>query len=424
MCLVSLPLMAKPVVHIQQWQTKNGARVLFVRAPQIPMLDAAVIFKAGSVYDAKHAGLATLTNAMLNEGAGRLNANQLAETFDGVGAEFSNGVDKESGLLAFRSLVKPQYLRKALNNFELILKYPTFPNKSIVRIKKQMLISLQASKQQPNYVAQRTFSKLIWGKHPYANSSRGNEHSIPLLNKAQVKMFYQRYYVANNATVILVGDVSTAQAKIIAEKIMHKLPAGKKVAPLVKVPNNKAAVKHLDFPSSQTSILIGEVGVSRNDKNYLALSVASYILGGNNLNSILMSTVREKYGLTYGIYGQFQALTQKGAFIISLKTRNDQAARAIDITKQELSRYIENGPTQKQLNAAKSYLLGSFPLAIASNASLLQNLATIATYNLPLNYLDTYRKRVRALTVQKIKTDFQKAVRENRLVVVSVGGKS
>lgn len=415
---------AKPVVHIQHWYTTKGTDVYFVRAPQIPMLDVAVMFKAGSVYDGKQYGLASLTNSMLNEGAGRLNATELAEHFDAVGAQFGNSVDKESAVLAFRTLVNKQYLQAALNNFNLIVTQPTFPNKSIARLKKQMLIGLQAAKQQPDYVASRTFAKLIWGQHPYANPSNGNEHSIPLLTQAAVKAFYQRYYVARNATVLLVGDVSTQQAKQIANEIVQKLPRGQTAPKVSAVKTNQPAVKNVAFPSSQTSIMIGAVGVSRTDKDYISLSVASYILGGSNLNSILMSTVREKYGLTYGIYSNFQAQRQRGAFIISLKTRNDQAQRAVAITKKELQQYIKNGPTEKQLSAAKNYLLGSFPLAIASNASLLKNLLTMAKYHLPLNYFDTYQANIKALTTEQIKTAFQKAVQEKRLVIVSVGGKA
>lgn len=421
--LLSSTICAKSILNIHQWKTSNGIRVLFVRAPQIPMLDVAVVFKAGSIYDAGHFGLATLTNAMLNEGAGTFNVDKLANQFDNVGANFSNTASKETSVFMLRTLVKPTNLNAALNTFGLILNNPSFPASSVQRIKQQMLVGLNAAKQQPDYLAAKAFSKAIWGQHPYAYPTEGNEKTVANLTEAEVKAFYNRYYVAQNAMIVMVGDVSQVQAHVIASRLLGKLPAGVPAVEPTEASANQAAKQHIDFPSSQNSIMIGTLGISRRSPDYLPLTIGNYIFGGGSFSSILMKNVREKYGLTYGVYSRFSALTERGAFLISLKSRNDKAQRASNMVQDYLAQFMANGPTKAQLTAAKNYLLGSFPLNISSNSQILSAVMDIGYYHLPLDYLDTYRARVKAVTVTQIKTAFNDTLNLKNLVVVSVGGK-
>ncbi len=416
-------VIAAPVVNIQNWRTENGVRVLFVKAPQIPMVDMAVIFKAGSIHDGNQLGLAALTNAMLNEGAGKRNVDELAQQFDDVGAQFDNNVSKETSVLTLRSLVKPDVLKSALENFSLILQQPTFPEGSVERLKQQIMVGLKAAQQQPGYLAGRAFAKAIWGTSVYANSTLGTVSSVPTLSRAEVSRFYHQYYVARNALVVIVGDVTRKKAEAMAEEVIGKFPRGEAAHMPMPVDTNTGLNKHIDFPSTQNTILIGELGVKRSAPDYLSLKVGNYILGGaGNLGSILMSNVREKYGLTYGVYSRFDMLSETGAFVINLKSRNDEAVRASNMTQSYLADFIAKGPTEPQLKAAKDYLVGSFPLGISSNSAILSIVADIGYYNLPLNYLDTYRKQVEAISGTKIELAFAKEVDVKRLVVLSVGG--
>ena len=413
---------AQSILNIQQWKTSNGIRVLFVRAPQVPMLDVAVVFKAGSIYDANHFGLATLTNAMLNEGAGQLSVDQLANQFDNVGAIFSNSASKETSVLMLRTLVKPANLQTALNTFSLILTKPNFPESSLQRIKQQMLVGLKSAAQDPGYLASRAYATAIWGKHPYANPTEGNEQTIPTLTQAQVKAFYNQYYVAQNAMVVMVGDVTEVQAHVIASQLIGKLPAGVPAVAPTEANSNQPAKQSIAFPSSQNTIMIGTLGIKRSNPNYLPLTIGNYIFGGGSFSSILMNNVREKYGLTYGVYSNFSALTAPGAFTISLKSRNDKAQRASNMVQDYLADYMASGPTAAQLTAAKNYLLGSFPLRISSNSQILSVVMDIGYYGLPLDEVDTYRARVKAVTAAQIKTAFNETLHLKNLVVISVGG--
>jgi len=422
-CLFANNLFAKSAVQIHQWHTRNDVRVLFVQATQVPILDIAAVFKAGSVYDGKHKGLASLTNGMLNEGAGPYSVNELAVQFDKLGAQFSNRVSEEMSIVSLRTLTQPSVLQAALKTFSLILTQPTFPQDSVSRLKKQMLISLKVSQQQPSYIAAREFAKLIWGTHPYANPIGGTVGTIPTLSQTMARNFYQKYYVAKNAMLVLVGNVSIVQAHAIAEQLLGHLPVGRAAAKIPLVINNKPKTQHIILPASQNAILMGEVAVKRNNPDYFPLLVGNYILGGQGLSSILMRTIREKYGLTYGVYSQFISFSQRGAFVISLNSRNDQALRASKLTQNYLKKYLITGPTAAQLKAAKAFLVGDFPLTISSNSALLRKLITMGYYQLPLDFLDTYPEKIKAVTLTQIKNAFDRHLQFKRLVVISAGGK-
>lgn len=223
--------------------------------------------------------------------------------------------------------------------------------------------------------------------------------------------------------IMIVGNVKLAQAHAIAEQLVGQLPQGEVAPSIAAVGNNHSMHRHINFPTSQNTILIGEVGVKRNNPDYFPLLVGNYILGGSGLSSMLARSVREKYGLTYGVYSNFLSLTQRGAFMVLLKSRNQQVQRATQITQKILKNYFAKGPTAAQLKAAKNYLIGSFPLTIDSNSALLWYLMHIGYYHLPLNFLDTYREKIDAVTTEQIKMAFNRYLQLNRLVVVSVGGK-
>ncbi|MSP53493.1 MAG: insulinase family protein [Gammaproteobacteria bacterium] len=407
-------------VNIQQWQTTNGVRVLFIASPQNPILDLAVVFKAGSVYDGKNSGLAQLTNAMLNEGAGDLSADQLADQFANVGAQFSNDVTTENGRVSIRTLTEPNALNSSLQTLELILAHPTLPQTSIDRIKKEMLVGLEYQLQQPDYVARKVLSKAVWGDSPYANPLDGTPTSIPTLTRTAVQDFYRQYYGQHNCYIAMVGALTTAQAKTIAEQVAKSLPAGS-VPELFPAPTlQPASTQHIPFNSTQTAILIGTLGITSNDPDYFPLTVGNTILGGG-MNSILFRKVREQAGLTYGITSSWLPLTKKGVFVINLKTRNQEAVKATQMTEQLLKQYWQNGPTTKEVQAAKQFLIGSFALSISNNAALLSDLVYIANYDLPLDYLNTVQYKLAQVTQAQIKTAWQKHIHLDHLAIVTVG---
>ena len=412
----------KPVLNIQHWTTPNGAHVYFVRAPEIPMVDVQVDFAVGSAYDGKSWGLASFVNSMLNEGTSKQSANQIAKVLDSVGAQVSGSVNRDMAVFSLRTLVEPAYLKKALATYTSILTQSSFPEKAFLRVKNLTLASIQSQQQSPRTVAVDAFYHAVYGTFPYAHASMGTMATVSALTPAQAKQFYGQYYVARNADVVIVGDVTRLQAQAIANQVVKPLPEGKSVSTLVRAKNTgKSTIQHIAFPSTQNTIMLGQVGVTRTNPHYFPLIVGNRILGGSPLTSILFEQVRNERGLTYGVTSQFVPLQYRGPFVIALQTRAAQANDALKVVRQVLNQFIKQGPTQPQLEAAKQNMLGSFPLLLSTNQSILANVTNIAFYHLPLDYLDNYRDRIRAVTAKQVKQAFQETLDPKQMKTVMVG---
>ncbi len=411
---------AAPV--IQSWQTTNGAKVLFVPAPEIPMLDVRVVFDAGSARSTHKAGLSTLTNAMLSESAGGWTADQVAERLESVGASLSSGARRDMAWLGVRSLTEERALRVALETLTAMLAQPQFTKDDTERLRKMMLVGLSRSEQSPASVAGKAFLKQLFGEHPYASDPDGSKASIEAINRDDLVMFYDQYYVGNNATIAITGAITREEAQKIAEQVIGQLPAGQAAPTLPKVAKlDKAHEVRIEFPSSQSHILLGQPGMKRGDPDYFVLYVGNHILGGSGLVSILSDEVREKRGLSYSVYSYFAPMRQYGQFQMGLQTKTTQVDEALQVLRDTLQHYIDQGPTEEQLKAAKENITGGFPLRIASNSKIVEYLSMIGFYGLPLDYLDRFTDRVEAVSVADIKEAFARRLDPQKLVTVVVG---
>lgn len=410
------------VLPIQHWQTNNGANVYFVDLPELPIVDIDIIFKAGSAYDGKEYGVASLTNQMLGQSARNLSADQIAENFDNVAAQFDTDARRDSATIHLRSLTKPDLLQPALQTFTTVITEPNFDSKSFKRVKDQTLQAILQQEQTPSTIADNVFFQAIYDNYPYAHATIGDTQTVKKLTPENLLAFYKNYYVGSNATIVIVGDVRRNQAEQIANQIINKLPKGK---PSTDLGTPKYQPKerdiHVNYPASQTYIRIGEIGISRDNKDYIPLYVGNYVLGGGVLVSRLFKEVREEKGLTYNIYSFFIPLQQKGPFLVTLQTRTKATNEAIALIKQQLSDFLNNGPSASELTAAKQNIIGGFPLLLDSNDAILSQVANIGFYNLPLNYLDTYRDNVNNVSIDDIKNAFNRHVNLNNMVVVTVG---
>ena len=423
--LLLLPLggaVASP--EIQHWKTSNGARVYFVAAPQLPMLDIRVVFDAGSARDGKLPGLALMTNALLDAGAGDLDEEAIAERLEGLGAQLSSSALRDMAMVSLRSLSDARYLDPAVAILARIIGEPRFPEEVFQRERKRLLVSLRAEQQSPGDIASKAFYRAIYGEHPYASPVNGTEESLQALRRSDLQRFHQRYYVAANAVVALVGDLSREEAEKLAEKLVAPLSTGTGAPSLPAVkPLAGAVEKSLPHPSTQTHILLGQPGMTRTDPDYMALYVGNHILGGSGFGSRIMTEIREKRGLAYSAYSFFLPMRRKGPFQMGLQTRNETAAEAERLLREILVRFIEEGPTEKELIAAKKNITGSFPLRIDSNRDILEYIAMIGFYGLPLDYLETFNQRVEAVTGEAIRDAFRRRIDPQRLAAIRVGGR-
>ena len=410
------------ILKIEHWSTKNGVPVYFVAKNEIPIIDIGVLFHAGSAQDNNSPGIAQFTAQMLEQGTLNLNADQIATRFEAVGAHYSAGINQDMTTLNLRSLSAPQFFNPALSTFSALLKDATFPELAINRVKKQMLVALQQEAQTPSAIAAKTFYQTLYGLHPYASPMLGNKTSIEQLSQEKLLNFYNHNYVAQNAIIAIVGNATKAKAMAIAEQLSIMLAKGKASIPANAPlsPHLKSRIIKVSYPSKQTTIFLGQIGIAVNDPDYFPLVVGNQILGGGILTSKLFNEVRNKRGLCYGINSGFKPLEAAGPFLIVLQTRRDQAAKALSLTQQTLKNFLAKGPTSQEMQEAKQALIGSFPVSIASNEGILAATEKIGFYKLPLDYLDNYQQKINSVNIDQIRQAFQR-IKPEKMIVVMVG---
>lgn len=422
-CLIVITPLAYATPDIQHWTTANGARVYFVAAPELPMVDVRILFDAAGSRDGGQPGLALLTNGLLEEGAGKLDADRIADRFAAVGASFSASSHRDMSVVNLRSLTQADLLDPAVEMLAALLTQPTFPQKALDRERNRLLVALQAKKQSPDAIADDVFFAALYKDHPYAIGASGTEESVKKIKRADLVAHHKRYYVGRNATVAIVGALDRAQAEALAQRIIGKLPAGETAPAIPAVAAlDKAQDIRKEFPSSQTHIQVGQPVLTRDDPDYFALYVGNHILGGGGFTSRLTEEIRQKRGLAYSTYSYFAPMRRSGPFIMGLQTRNDQAAEALKVINETLGKFIEEGPTEDELKAAKQNITGGFALSLDSNGKIVDNIAAIGFYNLPLDYLDSYTAKVDAVTVEQIKDAFKRRLQPEKMVTVLVGG--
>lgn len=408
--------------QIQKWTTSNGTKVLFVQAKELPIVDVQIVFDAGSIRDGMHKGLANMTNSLLDEGAGKLDANAIAARFEDVGAQFGLDVSREMATVSLRSLSDKSLLKQATDTVAMLLSKPTFPQNSLDRIRKNNLIGLKQEKQNPGRIADKAFYHNLYTGHPYASDPIGTQQSLTAMTRDEVKAFFKRYYVANNAVMAIVGDLNRPAAEALAEKLVSGLAKGRRASPVPNVANlHKAKNVFIDYKSTQTHVLMGQPGISRKDPDYFPLYVGNYILGGGGLVSRLSDEVREKRGLSYSVYSYFYPLERRGPYVMGLQTRSDQTQKALAVMRDTIRKFVKEGPTAAELKAAKQHISGGFALRIDSNKKTIGYLAVMAFYDLPLDFLDTYVSKVEAVSLEDIRRAFMKRVHPDEMVSVIVG---
>jgi zinc protease len=408
---------------IQHWTTENGAGVYFVPAPELPMVDVRVVFAAGSARDGSLPGLAGLTNGLLDKGAAGLSADAIAEQLDGLGAQLGSGSLRDMAWVSLRSLSDAAHFDPAVGLMVKVLGKPDFNPRDVNRERERTLVALRHADQQPGDIAEYHFYADIYGRHPYASRPIGTEDSLKRITRGNIQAFHHRYYVAANATIAIVGDIDRAGAERLAQRLSAALPAGQPAPPLPDVaPLSKAGEDRVFHPSTQTHVLTGAPGIDRKDPDFFPLYVGNHILGGSGLVSRLYEEIREKRGLSYSVYSAFLPMEKKGPFLLGLQTRNDQLDEALQVLRKTLQQFHDQGPTQAELEAAKKNITGGFALRIDSNSKIVQYLAVIGFYGLPLDYLETFNDKVMAVTREQIRDAFERRVHPDRMETVIVGG--
>ncbi|TFW07912.1 insulinase family protein [Oxalobacteraceae bacterium OM1] len=420
---------AEAALKIQTWSLANGTRVLFVESHSIPVVDLAVEFDAGSRRDPQgKAGTAALTNAMLARGIQgaegpaqeqAMTEAQISDTFADTGAQRGGGAGNDRAGASLRTLSSKTERDTSVSLLARVLAQPSFPADFLQRDKARMIAAIKEDETKPEAIANKAFWRLLYGPHPYAKQE--TVESVTAITREDLVEFHRRHYVANRAIVSIIGDLSRADADAIAQQLTVRLPQGEPLPELPNVVVQPAREERIQHPASQAHILLGEPALKRGDAEYFSLIVGNYVLGGGGFVSRLMNEVRERRGLTYGVYSYFNPLAQPGPFEIGLTTKKEQAAEALKVVRSVLEGFLRDGPTPAELKAAKDNLVGGFALRIDNNKKILDNIAAIGFYKLPLDYLDTWTAKVEKVTADDVKIAFRRKISPEQLSLVIVG---
>ena len=410
---------AQAGVKIDHWTAESGARVSFVESHALPIVDVAVEFAAGSAYDSREqAGLARLALAMLKAGSSRYSETEASRRIADAGAQLQENFDLDRAGFALRSLSSETERKAATQTLADMLQAPLFPGEAFEREKASAIANAREAETQPDRVAERRLYALMYPAHPYGFSETPD--TLASIRREDVERHYRNCYGSARAVVTIVGDLDRDAAKALAEELTSRLSKGTDSA-LAPVAAPAGATLRVAHPSTQSHVLLGVAALTRADPDYFPLFVGNYSLGGGGFMSRLLREIREKRGYAYSAYSYFRPYEREGPFLVGLETRRDQAREALELARSVVGEFVKHGPTEAEMKAAKKSLVGGFPLRIDTNRKILEQIAVIGFYKLPLDWLDEFPGRVEGVTLAQVRSAFARRIDPDKLAIVVVG---
>ncbi len=406
-----------------KFKLKNGLTVYLMEQHEVPLINVSVVLPAGAIYDDQKAGLASLTATALKHGTRNYSKTKLDEELDFIGASVNTYASKESAGLSAQFASKDQ--KQVLNIIKEVLTAPIFDTSEFAKEKKRLLANLERSKEQPRAVIRSYFDKLLYGDHVYGNIVSGTLSSVAALTPADLQQFYKANYIPNGAAIAIAGDFNSKDMKTLLTSLFSAWPSGKQSntdlasKPIKKPETNRVLLINKD-DAKETTFYIGGPGVSRNNPDYLAISVINTAFGGR-FTSWLNDELRVNSGLTYGAGSSFSALKNGGSFTISTFTAKETTEPAIDLALHVVDSLHKFGFDEKTLSSAKNYIKGQFPPGYETSGQLAGLMTDMFWYNFDESFINNFQKNVDGLTVDKAKEIVAKYFPKDKLQFVMVG---
>jgi zinc protease len=419
-CLLLVPRWAL-ALDIQSIKSDSGIEIWLVENRVNPIVSVAFGFKGGSGYDpVGKEGIAQLASGLLDEGAGDVDSQtfQKRMTDRGIEISFSAGLDDFTG--------RTRFLRddrgEAAELLQLALSAPRFDPEPVERIRNSFLIDIDEAESDPNSIAGRQMEEMILNGHPYSRPSDGTKASMTSITAADLKQFVRQRFVRSRLLVSIVGDVSPAEAKGFVDQAFGGLP---EEVPLTEVapiqPSKQGRARVVDFDVPQAIVQFAEPGIPRSDPDFFPAYLVNYVLGGGGFSARLMQEVREKRGLVYGIGTDLWTFDAGGLIAGQFQTDPGKVAQAVEIVRTEWKRMAIEGPTQQELDDAKTYLLGYYPRNFTNTMDTAQLLRGLQTEGLGIDYVTRRQKEIAAVTIADTKRAAKRLFDASMLTFVVVG---
>ena len=404
--------------RIQHLISPGGIEAWFVQDATVPLIAMEYSFSGGASQDpADKPGVANLAADLLDEGSGDLDSKTFHERLERRAIELSFSATRDTFRGSLRMLRDNK--DEAFDLLRLALTSPHFDTGDVERIRSQVISGLRRDTTNPTALASRKFLEIAFGDHPYGRQTSGTLESVPTITIADMKDYVGRVLARDTLKVAVVGDVDPATLGKLLDHTFGSLPAKASLAPVPDIgaaPPPQRAFVSLDVP--QTVITFGGPGVKRSDPNFMAAYVVNHILGGGGLSSRLYREVREKRGLAYSVFESLLWMEHSAVFIGNTGTRADRAGETLNAVENEVRRIAEEGPTQKELDEAKSYLKGSQMLALDTSSKLAQALLQYQQDKLPIDYIEKRNAIVDAVTLDDAKQAARRLWGQGLLTVV------
>jgi len=416
--LVAMPVRA--AVEIQEVTSPGGIAAWLVEEPSIPFVALELRFRGGASLDEDgKRGAINLMTALLEEGAGDMDAQEFAAARDALASSFGFDVGDDSLSVSARFLSENRdasvaLLRKALAS-------PRFDSDAIERVRAQVISNIRSSAKDPNDIAGRTFDNLAFGDHPYGTSRSGTEDSVQALTRDDLLTAKDRVIARDRVYVSAVGDIDAETLGQVIDRLLADLPeTGAPMPPPADV-TLEPGVTVVDYDSPQSVVMFGHEGIDRHDPDFFAAYVLNHIVGGGGFGARLMEELREKRGLTYGTASYLVPMDLAATYQGSFASANDKVAEAVGLVRDIWTDVARNGVTAEELAAAKTYLTGAYPLRFDGNAPIARILVGMQMDDLPTSYVETRNAKVEAVTLEDVARVAARILRPEGLHFVVVG---
>ncbi|WP_342644114.1 M16 family metallopeptidase [Rhodoligotrophos ferricapiens] len=408
-------------VEIQEVKSPGGITAWLVQDETVPIIAMDFAFHGGSsIEPADRQGLSNFLSATLDEGAGDMDSQAFQKALENTATKLSFEADRDNFMGSFQALATNR--DEAFRLLKLALNEPRFDKDAVDRMRARLLASLRNDASDPQVIATNSWLKLAMGDHPYVNDPQGTIPGLQAITPDDLRNFRNRLMNRAGLKVAVVGAIDAKTLAPLLDEVFGRLP---EKADLPSIPEAKvrssAALEVVKFDVPQSVIVFGTQGLKRRDPDFIPAFVMNSILGGGGFGSRLVEEVREKRGLTYSVYTSLWPLDRVGLLIGGAATRNDRAAETVEIIKAEIARMAKNGPTERELEDAKTYLVGSYALRFDSNAKIARQLLGLQLDNLGIDYINERNGLIEAVTLEDVRRAAKRLLGSDQLLFTVVG---
>ncbi|WP_037968635.1 M16 family metallopeptidase [Sulfitobacter guttiformis] len=413
-------LPARAEIDITTVASPGGIEAWLVEEHSLPFIALEIAFTGGTALDVEgKRGAINLMTALLEEGSGGLDARGFARAKEELASSFSFSSDSEQVSISARFLTENfdasvALLRDAIKN-------PRFEDADVERVRAQVVAGLSYAEKDPGDIAAKAFASMAYGNHPYGTEDSGTVESVAALSRDDLVEAHRNVLVRDNLLVGAVGDITPEQLGTLMDTLLGDLPQSGPMFPPEVEPLIKGGVTVIEFDTPQSVALFGQRGISLDNEDYFAAVLLNHIIGGGSFESRLMQEVREKRGLTYGVSSYLYSRDLANAIMGSVSSSNDRIAEAIDVIKDQWQQASESGVTEQELNDAKTYMTGAYPLRFDGNSTIAGILVGMQLIGLDPEYVKTRNEKIERVTLEDVQRVAGKLLDPDNLHFTVVG---